>query len=169
MTDSREPSGHHAAAAAHHQQAARFHREASRHYLIGKDYAHAAHQALTAHGHALRALEHGQAARALYAAQEGSPLPKYLSRSAGESETTAVASAKVLTVAEHHSIAADHHDAAAQHHETARKHGDAEYYVRANHATKEARVHSEHALFHADQAAMHHMEHYGSHPSAELS
>jgi len=169
MTDSREQSAHHTAAAEHHQQAARFHREASRHYLIGKDYAHAAHQALTAHGHALRALEHGQAASALYAAQEGRPLPNYLSRSAGGPESTAVASPKVLTVAEHHTIAADHHDAAARHHEQAKEHSDAEHYVRASHATKEALKHTEHALFHADQAAMHHMEHYGSHPSAELA
>jgi hypothetical protein len=169
MTDAREQSTHHAAAAEHHQQAARFHREASRHYQIGKDYAHAAHQALTADGHALRALEHGQAARALYAAHEDRPVPNYLSRSAGEFGSTAVASPKVLTLAEHHTIAADHHDAAAQHHELARKHSDAEHYVRANHATKEALKHTEHALFHAGQAAMHHMEHYGSHPSAELA
>ena len=169
MTGSREQSAHHTAAVEHHQQAARFHREASRHYLIGKDYAHAAHQALTAHGHALRALEHGQAASTSYAAHEGSPLPTYLSRSTGESGSTAVASPKVLTMAEHHTIAADHHDAAARHHENARTHSDAEHYVRANHATKEALRHTEHALFHGDQAAMHHMEHYGSHPSAELA
>jgi hypothetical protein len=169
MTDSRVQSAHHAAATDHHQQAAQFHRAASRHFQMGKDYAHAAHQALAAHGHALRALEHGQAASALYAAHEGSPLPNYLSRSAGESGSTAVAPPKVLTMAEHQTIAADHHDAAARHHENARKHSDAEHYVRANHATKEALKHTEHALFHADQAAMHYMEHYGSHPSAELA
>jgi hypothetical protein len=39
MTEPRQTSVHHAAAAAHHQQAAQFHREASRHYRIGKDYA----------------------------------------------------------------------------------------------------------------------------------
>ena len=86
----------------------------------------------------------------------------------------AVTTPKVLTVAEHHTIAAEHHDAAARHHETARKHSDAEHDVRANHATKEAlkhteHTHTEHALFHAAQAAMHHTEHYGSHPSAELA
>ena len=90
MTGSREQSAHHTAAVEHHQQAARFHREAARHYQTGKDYAHAAHQALTAHGHALRALEHGQAASTSYAAHEGSPLPTYLSRSTGESGSTAV-------------------------------------------------------------------------------
>jgi hypothetical protein len=169
MTDSQDPSAHHAAAAVHHQQAARFHREASRHYQIGKDYAHAAHQALTAHGHALRALEHGQAASIRYATYESSPLPGYLSRSSGMSATTSVASPIILTGTEHHAVAANHHDAAGQHHERAGKHNAAEHYVRANHATKEALKHSDHALFHADQAAMHHMEHYGSHPSAELA
>jgi hypothetical protein len=34
---------------------------------------------------------------------------------------------------------------------------------------KQALKHGEHALFHANQAAMHHMEHYGSHLSAELA
>ena len=169
MTNSQNLSVHHAAAAAHHQKAARSHREASRHYLTGKDYARAAHQALNAHGHALRALEHGQAASARYAAHEGCPLPNYLSRSTGEFESMAVTTPKVVTMTEHHTIAADHHDAAALHHETARKHCDAEHDLRANHATKEALKHTEHALFHAAQAAMHHMEHYGSHPSAELA
>jgi hypothetical protein len=97
-------------------------------------------------------------------------LPTYLSRSSEESSvSTAVASPIILTVTEHHAIAADHNDAAARHHEQAKKHSDAEHFVRANHATREALKHTEHALFHADQAAMHHMEHYGSHPSAELA
>jgi hypothetical protein len=158
---------HHAAAVVHHQQAARFHREASRHYQIGKDYAHAAHQALTAHGHALRAMEHGQTASAHYVAHEHSPLPNYLTRSSGEPMSTALASRIILTVAEHHAIAADHHDASGLHHAQAGKHSVAEHYIRANHATKEALKHGEHALFHADQAAMHHMEHYGSRSRAE--
>ena len=169
MTDAVEPTAHHVAAAAHHEQAARFHRDAARHYRIGKDCAHAAHRALTAHGHALRALEHGHAASALYAAFDGSPLPNFLSRSSGEAGSTAVASPLDLTITERHGIAADHHDAANQHHGKAREHSVAQHYVRANHATKEAVKHTEHALFHADQAAMHHMEHYGSHPSAELA
>src|SRR5580704_728316 len=115
MTDSREHSAHHATGTEHHQQAARFHREASRHYQIGRDYAHAAHQALTAHGHALRALEHGQAASIRYATYESSPLPGYLSRSCGMSATTSVASPIILTGTEHHAVAANHHDAAGQH------------------------------------------------------
>ena len=169
MTASHEPSSHHAAAAMHHEQAARFHREASRHYQIGQAYAHAAQHALTAHGHAHRALEHGQAASACYASHEGSPLPNYLNRPADRLASTAVASPKILTGTEHHTIAADHHLAAGHHHALAGKHCDAEHYVRANHATKDALKHGKHALFHSNQAAMHHMEHYGSHPTAELA
>lgn len=168
MTATQGPARNHAAAAAHHEQAARFHRKASRHYEIGKDYAHAAHQALTAHGHALRALELGQAARECYAAHEGSPLPGYLHRASDKSVSTAVASPISLNGAACHQIAADHHDAAERHHERARKHCDAEHFVRAAHETKNALDHGKHALFHGDQAALRHMEHYGSHASAEL-
>lgn len=164
-----QTSAHHAAAATHHQQAARYHREASRHYQIGKDYAHAAHQAMTAHGHALRALDHGQAASIRYAAHEGNPVPNYLGRPRGTSGSTELASPIALTAPKHHDIAAGHHDAAWEHHVHAERNNDAEHYVRACHATKEALKHGEHALFHAGQAAMHHMEHYGSHPSAELA
>ena len=42
---------HHLAAADHHESAALHHRNASKHYQEG-DHAHAAHQALIAHGHA---------------------------------------------------------------------------------------------------------------------
>ncbi len=169
MTGSSEQSLHHAAAAGHHQQAARFHREASRHYQIGKDYAHAAHKALTAHGHALRAQEHGQAASAAYAAHEGNPVPAYLSRTNGASVSTAVATPIILSALKHHEVAAGHHDAAGDHHARAESHSDAGHFVRACLATKEAIKHGAHGLFHAEQASMHHMEHYGAHPSAELA
>ena len=168
MTKTNGPAEHHASAAAHHEQAAQYHREASRHYQIGKDYAHAAHQALTAHCHGLRALEHGQAASAFYAEHAATPLPGYLARSSDISTSTALASPITLGVVDHHVIAANHHEAAEQHHEQAEKHCDAEHYVRACHETKNALDHGKHALFHGDQAALHHMEHYGSHPSAEL-
>lgn len=52
---------HHEAAATHHEQAAWHHREASRHYG-DKDYAHAAHEALIAHGHTQQAIRHGNEA-----------------------------------------------------------------------------------------------------------
>ena len=168
MTASQSAAGHHAYAATHHGHAAQFHRDASRHYQIGKDYAHAAHQALSAHGHALRALEHGQAASALYAAHDGSPLPNYLGRTSEHSRSTAVAAPADLTGWALHLVAADHHEAAARHHEKAAQHSEAEHYVRAAHETHNALDHGKHALFHDDRAAMHHMEHYGCHPWAEL-
>ena len=52
---------HHDAAAMQYEQAAFHHREASRHYAA-KDYAHAAHQALIAHGHTQQAIRHGNEA-----------------------------------------------------------------------------------------------------------
>jgi hypothetical protein len=169
MTGAGNSGDHHEAAARHHEQAAHFHREASRHYQIGKDYAHAAHQALTAHGHALRALENGQAASARYAEHEGSPLPGYLTRSSGDAASTAVAAAAHLDGSALHAAAAEHHDAAVRHHAQAETHRGAEHYIRANHETKKALDHGKHAIFHDHAAAMYHMEHCGDHPSAELA
>jgi hypothetical protein len=168
MNLAQDSTDHHISAAIHHEQAAHFHREASRHYQIGKDYAHAAHQALTAHGHALRALEHGQAASTRYADHGGSPLPGYLARAADKPGTTAVAAPLDLGVMAHHAVAAEHHEAAERHHAQAGTHGGADHYIRALHETRSALDHGQHALFHGAQAAVHHMEHYGSHPSAEL-
>lgn len=52
---------HHLAAAEHHEQAAMHHRQASVHYAE-RDYAHAAHQALIAHGHTQQAVHRGNEA-----------------------------------------------------------------------------------------------------------
>jgi hypothetical protein len=52
---------HHLAAATHHEHAAAHHRLASQHYAE-KDYAHAAHQALIAHGHGQQAARHANEA-----------------------------------------------------------------------------------------------------------
>jgi hypothetical protein len=169
MTATPNASGHHHSAARHHEQAAYFHREASRHYQIGKDYAHAAHQALTARGHALRALENGQAASARYAEHEGSALPTYLTRSSYNPSSTAVGAAISLDGSALHSVAAEHHDAAGRHHAQAQIHREAEHYIRASHETKKALDHGKHAIFHDDAAAMYHLEHCGSHPSVELA
>jgi len=168
MTAANDPTDYHASAAAHHLEAARFHREASRSYQIGKDCGHAADQAVTAHGHALRALEHAQLASACYAEYEGSPLPGYLARSSDKLTSKALALPISLSGSGHHAAAAGHHDAAERHHVQAGTHSGADHYVRACHETRNALDHGKHALFHGDQAAMHHMEHYGSHPSAEL-
>lgn len=66
---------HHAAAAEHYEQAASYHRLASKHYAE-KDYAHAAHQALIAHGHSQQALRHAGAATKYHLEQHAMDLPK---------------------------------------------------------------------------------------------
>jgi hypothetical protein len=43
----------------------------------GKDYAHATHQALLAHGHGLQAIDHGDDAGTYFAEHGGKALPKY--------------------------------------------------------------------------------------------
>src|SRR6185312_11034738 len=61
MTKHLSGAEHHLAAATHHEQAAAHHRLASQHYAE-KDYAHAAHQALIAHGHGQQAARHANEA-----------------------------------------------------------------------------------------------------------
>ena len=168
MTATIGPEAHHAAAARHHEQAAQFHREASRHYQVGKDYAHAAHKALTAHGHALRALEQGKVAGDWYGPQAGKKLPGADRQTPSATASTTLDQPIKLSEAARHLVAADHHQAAQQHHGQAETHANAEHYVRAAHETRHALDHAKHALFHGDEAALHHMEHYGSHPSAEI-
>jgi hypothetical protein len=65
---------HHIAAADHHEQAARHHRLASKHYEE-KDYAHAAHQALIAHGHTQQAMRHGNEATKYHVEHHGKDSP----------------------------------------------------------------------------------------------
>ena len=65
---------HHLAAADHHEQAARHHRQASQHYEE-KDHAHAAHQALIAHGHTQPAVRHGNEATKYHLEHHGKDLP----------------------------------------------------------------------------------------------
>ena len=65
---------HHLAAADHHELAARHHRRASKHYE-DEDYAHAAHQALIAHGHMQQAARHGNEATKYHVEHHGKDLP----------------------------------------------------------------------------------------------
>jgi len=65
---------HHLAAADHHEQAARHHRQASKHYEE-KDHAHAAHQALIAHGHTQQAVRHGNEATKYHVEHHGKDSP----------------------------------------------------------------------------------------------
>ncbi|HYM30982.1 MAG TPA: hypothetical protein VEU47_06775 [Candidatus Cybelea sp.] len=66
---------HHVAAAEHHEQAASHHRQASKHYAE-KDYAHAAHQALIAHGHMQHAVRHGNEATKYHLEHHGDEQPQ---------------------------------------------------------------------------------------------
>ncbi len=154
-------ASHHAEAAFHHGRAARFHREAGHHYVLGKDYAHAAHQALLARGHALLALRYGDQAAQIYATNP--PEPIGLAKYAGAGVEAMKAD---LSIAEHHELAAAQHEAAASHHREAINHEAGEL------AAKEAEIahrHAHQAVFHGDKAAMHHFEHYSkAGPSAEL-
>ncbi len=121
-----------------------------------------------AHGHGLRALDHGSAAGAFFTEQEYSRSPAYLRRSAYGSASTALMPTVILSGSEHHTAAAFHHEAAGRHHATASEHSRAEHYIRAYHVTNSALDHGKQGLFHNDQAALHYVEHNGSHPSAEL-
>jgi hypothetical protein len=173
MTDNHRASEHHRTAAMHHTQAARYHGKSSRHYETGKDYAHAAHQALVAHGHALLALKYGDEARAQYAGHHLSELP----RPSDPAPPIALRPLEIvgtpregLSNAEHHSAAATHHGQAASHHEEAARLCGEKDHARAAHEAQMAHRHAHYSLFHDDEAAMHHVEHYGkSGQSAEIA
>jgi hypothetical protein len=173
MTARHDAAGHLTSAAFHHKQAARFHREASRHHEIGKDYAHAAHQALVAHGHGLRAIDYGNDAGTYFAEHDRKALPKYpeaVPRFPLKSLEPKGTIRADLSGAEHHTAAADHHEQAARHHGQASKHYDAKEYMQAAHEMQIAQGHAQHSVFHGDEAAKHHVEHFGkSGPTAELS
>ena len=173
MTENHMASEHHRTAARHHTQAANYHHESSRHYENGEDYAHAAHQALIAHGHALLGLKYGDEAWAHYAGHHLSDLPKpsdpgpsVAVRSLGVVETTP----GEISGAAHHAAAATHHEQAAHHHQEAAKLCGEKDDARAPHEAQMAHRHAHYSFFHDDEAAMHHVEHYGkSGQSAEIA
>jgi len=163
---------HHVSAANHHEAAARYHREASRHYEFGEDYAHAAHQALVAHGHALLAIDSGNQASRYYAEHDHHPLSAKITPTPhlpAKSLPIPGAMNTNLSDANHHAAAADHHDQAARHHGHADGHGERKEYALAVEEAQMARAHAQQAVFHGDEAAKHHAEHYGkSGPTAEI-
>jgi hypothetical protein len=173
MTETHRAAEHHIKAAAHHMQASRYHRESSRHYEIGKDYAHAAHQALVAHGHALRALRSGNDARLHYATHHLSNVTRAADpvAPAVRAPLEIVGSAPAaLSAAEHHAAAATHHEQAARHHTEAARLAGNEKDAAAGHEAQTAHRHVHYSVFHDDEAAMHHVEHYGkSGQSAEIA
>jgi hypothetical protein len=91
------------AAASHHEQAARYHRAASRYFEAGQDYAHSAHQAMMAHGHALHAIDEAHDAGA-----HSTNAPPVMPASTGSGADSANA-------AKHHAMATELHEQAAQH------------------------------------------------------
>ncbi|WP_241300735.1 hypothetical protein [Burkholderia stabilis] len=101
MNTKHSKKAHLEAAASHHEQAARYHREASRHFEDGKDFAHAAHQAMMAHGHTLHAIDQAHDAGAHSANTPAAP--------------SASSGANAADVAKLHAAAVELHTQAAQH------------------------------------------------------
>jgi len=163
MSSQRTSAADHGFAARQNDHAALYHRSASRHFQIGKDYGHAAHQALLAHGHALLADTHARAAAAYYIDHHRTgiaPTPP---------ERSAIPPLPISASA-HHEAAADDHDQAARHHRAAAWHLTAHDLDRAGHEAHLARWHQQRAVLHGEEAVMLHVEHHGiATPSAELA
>ncbi|MGF6238542.1 MULTISPECIES: hypothetical protein [Paraburkholderia] len=132
------------AAASHHEQAGRLHREASRHFEDGKDFAHAAHQAMLAHGHTLHAIDRANEALKHHA---GAPLAVPTADGPADSHAGA---------AQHHAIAAELHEQAARHLRNAVKHFDEDRGAVA-HDTQLALSLALRGLFHGNEAAKQHV------------
>jgi hypothetical protein len=142
-----------------HELAARLHIDASRHYLAGKDYSHAAHQALVAHGHALLALAQGKAVS-----------DRYRERASGEMATVkepflhfdpvSLGSSGIvqssLHVVEHHDAAAELHEHAARYLRQAAKHYEDGKVALAAHEAQAAHAIALCAIDHSNEAAKHH-------------
>jgi hypothetical protein len=173
---------HHASAATHHRHAMQFHREASRHYQIGKDYAHAAHQALVAHGHTLKAIDHWQQAVNDYAEHGAQLIPEsesavehrgdswrgFMGRLLARHSDNAIAVATELSGAEQHAAAAGHAEQAALHHGNASKYCSENDFPMAAHEAQIAHDHAMHSFFHGNEAARQHAEQFGwGSPAAE--
>jgi hypothetical protein len=146
---------HHAAAAVHHIQAAQSHREASRHFEVGKDRAHWAHKALIAHDHTLRAIDCGNEARRHYGEHE-----KRVSKGSLDADMPfpanniemAEAMGTILRQNQQHAVAADHHLQAAHHHDQASRYCAARNYEPAVTETMHACRHAQQSLFHSREA-----------------
>lgn len=144
MNTKQSKKEHLEAAASHHERAGRFHREASRHFEAGKDFAHAAHQAMMAHGHALHAIY-----RANDAVKHNSSAPLIVPPPPGSAESRA-------TAAQHHTMAAELHEQAALHLRSAAKHFDQDRGAVA-HETQLAFSLALRALSHSNEAARQHV------------
>jgi hypothetical protein len=144
MNTKQSKKGHLEAAASHHEQAARFHREASRHFESGKDYDHAAHQAIMAHGHALHAIDEANCA----VKHNAGPAP-LVPPSTGSGDNSPSA-------AQHHAAAAELHGQAATHLRHAAKLFDEDRSAVA-HDTQLAFSLALRAMSHSNEAAKQHV------------
>jgi len=103
MSTKHSKIGHLEASASHHEHAAQHHREASRLFEEGRDFGHAAHQAMMAHGHTLHAIDQAHDAGAHI-----TNTPSIVPPSTGSAVSA-------VDVAKHHAVAAELHTQAAQH------------------------------------------------------
>ncbi len=157
MTDRPAPADHHLAAARHHHQAARHYREAGRHFQTGKDFEHAAHQAVLAQGHAGHAQAEELQAQQFYLAHGATPPP-------GTDDDIPRAHD------ENYAAAAHHHEQAARHHGHAVQFNERHDHSKAALETYYAQSHGRHSAFFGTQAAMVHSENSGkSGPSGEIA
>jgi hypothetical protein len=163
MTTLQTGREHHTFAIDHHIKAVECHWEASEY--CQKDYAHAAYQALLAHGHTLVAVIHGNKASKYYGEcdcealrKNPYPPPRIPAQSLEAAETLG----PPLSAAWHHKAAAEHHNEAARHHGRACNHFDRKRYALAAQESKIAYSHSQSALFHGNEAAMRHIDQHGN-------
>jgi hypothetical protein len=157
MSQKHTENDQHEAAALHHERAARFHREAARHFDSGKDYEHAAHQAMMAYGHALHGIDHANEAARLDA-QGTSMKPE-----------AAGIIANIASAAEHHAAAAELHEQAARHLLQAARHFGEDKRHFAARETQLAAALGLRALSHGDAAARQQVTHWtDAAPTASL-
>jgi hypothetical protein len=162
----------HASAATNHGLAARHHREASNHFQFEKGWAHAAHQAFLARGYALHAMDHGIEAGKKYAERGHATSPSDASLKSPPPAAVLPRSAATTSLGDggHHAAAAEHSEKAAYHHQQASKLYEAKDYSLAAQEAAIALGHAQSSIFHGEEAAKHHAEHYGkAGPTAEIA
>jgi hypothetical protein len=161
MPDRRSAIENHVAAADHHNSARHYHHQASQHYQIGKDYAHAAHQSICAHGHALKALEYGILADRYF----GQRFQKAPQNNVTSSFKSALAALEPhANPIEEQTIAGHHNAAALCHSELVTYHSNAATALRMGFDVNSAELADSRrigrqALFHGGEAAKKHSDH----------
>jgi hypothetical protein len=142
-----------------HEHAARLHIEAAKHYVMGKDYAHAAHQALAAHGHALFALAQGQKVTEHYRTKASVAIGMQSTPLVRSDLVSVDPSGPVqsgLHAAQHHEAAAQLHEHAARFLRQATKHYEHGEVALAAHEAQAAHAISLCAIDQSNEAAKHH-------------